>query len=435
MVFYPGYAPVDGDRITWLSAGGSVSGADQLALGVAGLSGFSVTAISGASSASFEITDDSALPLPTSGGYSVLAGGTVYNNLALTSSGNYTGLSQIDNAGTFSNRTDAYVYAQQFNNLDGGVLRNRGVANFDNLNNRGSVLNLTGATLTVSNFNNSGTLSNDGDVTVYNTLSNQSLGRIENRGTLATRSVFNQGDFIVSGSHIFNGAFTNNGGSVSIAVGGQSVKDPGALYAEYRQAGGTTRVDGLLAADLMDFSFGTLTGSGTLQGTVALHSNMLDLGNSPGTLTIDGSLAIDGSKVRIALAGPGASSLLTVTGSVNFASSQIEFVLVGGYRPAFGDSFAWLSSPSAPAGLGTGDWIVSFDTAEGGGTYAIGGTVVDPNAPVGMLVTVDGTSISFTQAVPEPDGWALMLGGLTLVAWLARRKSAVRQQRAGLIGA
>jgi hypothetical protein len=191
----------------------------------------------------------------------------------------------------------------------------------------------------------------------------------------------------------------------------------------------------LLAADLMDFSFGTLTGSGTLQGTVALHSNMLDLGNSPGTLTIDGSLAIDGSKVRIALAGPGASSLLTVTGSVNFASSQIEFVLVGGYRPAFGDSFAWLSSPSAPAGLGTGDWIVSFDTAEGGGTYAIGGTVVDPNAPVGMLVTVDGTSISFTQAVPEPDGWALMLGGLTLVAWLARRKSAVRQQRAGLIGA
>ncbi|RZL37678.1 MAG: PEP-CTERM sorting domain-containing protein [Rubrivivax sp.] len=88
-----------------------------------------------------------------------------------------------------------------------------------------------------------------------------------------------------------------------------------------------------------------------------------------------------------------------------------------------------------PYALGTADASVSFDAGQftafqylssSNGTSlqlytgfgaALEGTLVHVNA--GGLVSEGSFQIS---AVPEPEGYALMLGGLGLVGWMARRR-------------
>lgn len=260
--------------------------------------------------------------------------------------------------------------------------------------------------------------------------------RLENRGTLDNGiwgKIHNQGEIVVSGtvvnavspwagclSSLFCGIWNDDG---SFVVQPDGSVTGGGVYTQGGLANtAATRVDGVLAAPAIDIWSGTLSGNGALRGPVTLRwGAVVQPGNSPGTMTIDGNLDSLGASYEIDLAGPGTFDRLVVTGNASFSGSLIRFRLLGSYAPAIGDSFAWLAVSGATSGLDTTTWFVEADNGSGG--FSWWGDATD--APAGMKIAMHDGLLAFTAAaVPEPATWALMLGGAALAGFVARRRGA-----------
>lgn len=281
--------------------------------------------------------------------------------------------------------------------LDSGhVLRNQGsmtitgVLDLNRLSSTGSgrIDNASGALINVQTFNqsifatnwvNTNALDTGGDARV----NNAGIFRKSGPGTYSVFvSFFNTGRVeVVQGA--LNIPTFSNGGTTYVA--------PGTTF----QAGSTFVNTGLIQ------------GGGTVIGPAAglTNAGTIAPGNSPGHLTIDGDLimASDGV-VSIELGGVADFDLLSVTGDAALAG-DLDIVRFGSYTPTVGDSFIVMTFNDRN---GTTFDRVNFVGFGSGVVFDV--TYRDQDVLLGVA------------AVPEPETWAMLVGGLGLLGLVARRR-------------
>ncbi|GAB4167800.1 MAG: hypothetical protein Fur0039_05810 [Rhodocyclaceae bacterium] len=448
LVFLPGFTALDGEGFQWLSAA-NVYANGFVQAHVSGLDpDFDAQVGFDATGGWVELFDTQALQLPLSGDY------IVCNTCrASNADGQSAWRDALQVEGSLSNRRLAVLNADNLQVLAGGTLMNRGqlLVAWDGAN-AGTLLNRPGGALSVGQFSNSGLLRNEGNLTNDGTLTNLAGGRIENAGVMnANGQIVNRGEFVVSGTldnqastlgPIYGtGSVLNHQGGVFTVEAGGMVSGPGTYFQEGYDS--VTRVNGTLAASDITIWQGVLTGGGTLVGPVTLGSSFgmgatVRPGNSPGTLTVDGDLTAYNTTFDIELAGPALFDRLVVTGNAQFSGGRVNVVLhtpdgiTYDYRPAAGDSFTWLSVGGATAGLDSlgwslevvGDgWTSTVASSDWGSTQWVWG----PAASDGVQIAFYGDRVAFTTLapVPEPQTWAMLLAGLGLVGWVARRRRSI----------
>jgi fibronectin-binding autotransporter adhesin len=246
------------------------------------------------------------------GTFSNLAGGVIDNNGYLV---NYATLT---NAGTLNNNL-AGIYSGLYNR---GQLTSSGT-----FNNAGRVYNDTGAT-----FTNSGTLNN-----TY-VIANDHGGTISNTGTLNNNSglLFNSSSAYLNN----NGTFNNNGtlSNFGTLANSGTLVNNGTLFSNGAIVNsGAFIVASPVGGPLGTFtqSAGVLEGNGSLtQSVVTINGGVLRPGaaGAPGTLTINGSLALGAGAVLEINATPAQTSRVTVNGAASVAG-MVELVAGAGTYP------------------------------------------------------------------------------------------------------
>ena len=252
-----------------------------------------------------------------------------------------------------------------------------------------------------------------------------------------------------TGDWVFDGSFINAVGS-SVLVDGQMFGSLGGISNSGNfEVTGTGRVDvgsvshsagkltvnGELTASLT-MTGGILDGSGRINGDVFIggigapglsYASCMGLlvsdtpcfkpGNSPGHMEIVGALTLGSGAIlelELERAADGSLAWDTVTATaMSFEAGSLVRVLIS---DATGGQF--LSLPQFSFLTCTNTSSCNF----GGATLIVEGTFDAPNYHGGELVFSD-SGLSFALApVPEPQAWALMLCGLGLVGWLARKR-------------
>lgn len=240
------------------------------------------------------------------------------------------------------------------------------------------------------------TFTNHGTVTAAADTSFVALGgaanggavRLDDRASLHVRGDFgNQGQLTLGASaagtvlgNLTNGGAIALGASATLNVLGQFENQPGA------SVGGTGQL--ILAKPGVD------------HGTVRP-------GFSPGRLGVTGSWAMfDDSALEIEVAGtdPGQFDVLDVSGNL-ILDGTLRIVRLPGYVPQVGDSFAFLVFGSR-----AGDFDAIQTVGFGGVTFAV------DNAAGAMTLRV--------AAVPENATWVMLLGGVALMVWVVRHRTA-----------
>jgi len=160
---------------------------------------------------------------------------------------------------------------------------------------------------------------------------------------------------------------------------------------------------------------GSLGGDGTVAGQLALDGGQVGPGNSPGTLTVDGDFTMNAGTLDIEIGGPlpGEFDLLDVGGLASYIAGQILFDFVGGFVPALGDTFTFLTA-SAVSGFGAA---------------ATSATGLAPG--LGFQVNVGAADLTLeivaaATGVPEPASAALLALGLGGLWARGRRAGAAR---------
>ncbi len=184
------------------------------------------------------------------------------------------------------------------------------------------VRNLDGSRLEVSIFMNGagGELLNSSDMTLLS---------LQNRGVFKHRAGATLN--LVGG-----GVLNNDGGLIDIrgnVSGGY-----------FRQQGepAVTLVNGVLQVQEVVIDAGTLTGSGLIASSVHMGAgSVLAPGNSPGTLTIDGSLNLAGAEALIEIASDDVYDRVVVSGDATL-DGVLRFILLDGYIPAADRTWQWL---------------------------------------------------------------------------------------------
>lgn len=153
-------------------------------------------------------------------------------------------------------------------------------------------------------------------------------GALNNAGTLTKAN---------AGTSTFSGGFTNSG-TVNVNAGTLD------LAGGYTDAGGALVMGGggiTAPAAGLTLTTGTLGGTGAVTGNV-IHNGTLNVGSSPGTLSIAGDLTLGaGSTLNIELGGTTQGvnyDLLQVTGTANL-NGTMNVALFGGFTGAAGDLF------------------------------------------------------------------------------------------------
>ena len=416
VVFDPGYRPQDPDidRISWLSAaGGATIWGGVRFTGLP--TNWSATL---APDGQVHLSYDLAQQIATRGSHAVAAGDVHFNALS-REVGLYPLLDRLDNASFFRNRAGASAHAALLNNDAGATLLNHGDLSAGTLNNAGQLSNRSGGTLGAESLNNSGVLVNQGHLDTRD-LVNEAGAVLEQRGTMrVVDRVTNRGQMVVAGP-LTGVLFFHNIGDLHIEAGGSVEGRAGGLF---WHSAGNLRVDGLLAANDIRVFGGTLGGNGLLRGNLTANGPV-GPGNSVGLLTVDGNLTANGT-VDLEIASAIDFDRLVVTGDVTLAGGTSMYLL-GSYRPVLGDSFSFLSIGGTLQVSNPANWVVlrlvdPLDASFGWTPWADASGIYDASVPSIWRAGFSQGSLSIT-AVPEPDTWALWASGLSLVAWLARRR-------------
>jgi autotransporter-associated beta strand protein len=163
---------------------------------------------------------------------------------------------------------------------------------------------------------------------------------------------------------------------------------------------GSLAIDGSITS-AVDVKGGSLKGHGTITGAVVAESGgSIEPGNSIGTLTITGNVALGGT-LDVEYDGAAAGQkidLLAVTGDLDLTGATFAFAPATGGSPLSGEPHV-------------------FVTYTGGLTGTAGGT-----APAGYQVDYGTPGQIALIIIPEPSTWILLvLGGMALAAYKRRR--------------
>lgn len=347
--FVDGYLPDERDGFAWLS-GSSINAVDVSYNGFPPNWTFQSSADgAGAqvSMASWDATD-----LGRGGAVDVVngAGQVAFVNPTGETFGEYWNEGLLDNGGALHNREGSRFY--NYGGFGSGGILNRAGAWFVN---RGQITNLFTASVQNSGtfYNHAtGVLENQGDFV------NTADGRLVNRGQITNGgggSIFRNEGHVDNRGEIVNGDLIENNGLFAVAAGA-TVRGDGSGATRYSQAGGETRVDGVLNADEIFVLGGRLTGTGRVEGAVTVAEAILadgittgtiDPGDllGTGTLGVTGSITMQGI-LHIDLASATLYDVLAVDGEVigTGLPATLEVGLLGGYRPMLGDGFDYLTA-------------------------------------------------------------------------------------------
>lgn len=350
------------------------------------------------------------------------------------------GGASFSNAGKVDNRSGASA-------LFGGAIENSGVIENKGLlsvlggaafNNYGQVKNAAGGTVQTAlgaTVNNYGSFDNDGDMQNMGTLLNALGGAYFNRGKLTNASantVINEGYMSVEGEldNTASGRFVNTDtGELDIAASGRLInagqfEHEGVLTTagevivgrdgvlsgagSFVQTAGMTRVDGLLKVAELDIEGGLLTGAGTVSGVDLASGAVLAPSGLEGVRT--GRLGVDGD---LSLA---AGSRLDIDIDGGEAGVSHDWLDIDGSALLAGDLYLdFAFSPLAGQ-------VITFLSASGGisGQFA---HVYADGWNVSLIYGDNGVSLTAVAAVPEAESWALLLAGLGVIGWRARRRA------------
>jgi autotransporter-associated beta strand protein len=176
---------------------------------------------------------------------------------------------------------------------------------------------------------------------------------------------------------------------------------------------GTLLVNGSLASAAVSVASGaTLGGGGTFAGLTALaNGGILAPGNSPGTITFNAGLSLDGGSI------------------LNFElGTASDLIVVGGGRLSGPTSGTVTLNFSDSGGFGAGTYtLINYATAAGTrnfspDSFTLGSTVGDYNYTLGL----SGNTLQLTaNAIPEPSTYATIFGTAALGFAVWRRRNRV----------
>ena len=370
-----------------------------------------------------------------------LAGGTI--GTSGTSGGQYTNWGMVENFGAWLNAGTSRIVnnaGATFTNAAGALLNNENptsqvysgssISNWGAFNNYGTLQNSS----LVQNYSGGslinqagGVLQNSGRIRIAGGSLSNEFGRsgcfpgcpgggtiknsvgatilIDADGALVNRAMPAVGieeGYIENDGVIENNGTIENGGLFVISATG-TVTGSGA----YLQSSSSARtvVSGVLSAGLIDIDAGVLGGRGTLIGDVNIGPDaILAPGQSPGTLTIDGDLHLNGGVLEIEIAGfeDGAFDRLIVTGQTIFDAVQISVSFLDdaflqaltsseshGFQlvSAAGGVSGWESTTLAVYGLSS---LYSYDFGWDGGGFSLNVTTAPVPLPHSALLLLSG---------------------------------------------
>ncbi len=346
------------------------------------------------------------------------------NNITWDSSG--TGALVMSGAATYGGaaqtRTINFQGSNTNNNIYGGVLSDNGAFPlFVSKSGTGTWL-LTGA-----NTYTGGTNIGNGILQVGNgsTTGNLGSGGVYNNAALA----YNRSDTLTESNAITGaGTLTQAGAGKLILTGANTYTGTTTI------SQGTLIVNGSLGNTAVSVNNGgTLGGSGVIGGPVTVNSGgTLSPGNSPGLLTVNNNLNyLTGSTFKFELAynnnlsgdrgtqydavNVGAPGILTIQTGVtanlvfNQGGSAVDFTNAFWNSNHTWDIFQDANAPS----LASGNIFDTINATQDSGLHSAPGT---------FSFTTSGNDVflNFTATVPEPSTYAMLLGGIGVLAVLRR---------------
>ena len=359
--------------------------------------------------------------------FSNVTSGTLNNYNTVINYGSFVALAGgiVNNYNTFTNSSVGSGWIDNMNNYNTFV--NSGNFFFGVLHNLGTVTNIVGADSGAGGIVNFGTLNNLGDFQLDASGVSTNFGILNNSGTLGGPG----------GPVLTNSGTINNSGVLHVQIlhntetlnnlggnlGAMSLDNSGTLFnsgtissiGTYIQTAGHTINNGTMTKDSFDFQGGTLSGTGTMNGDVTIESGAsVNPGNSPGTMTINGNLNSSGIFVfQIAGLGTGLFDVLGINGNANFTGGNIQFDFINGFSAAAGNFWDFMTAQTI-----TGWDTLNFNFNGLGDGLGWNFTQLDTG---GERLWITSTSV--VSPVPEPHTYAMLLAGIGLIGFIARRKN------------
>lgn len=349
--------------------------------------------------------------------------GQLYVGGGVSSSGSYT----LSGAGILSTSYVSVGHSGIGTFTQNGGTHNTQQMQIGAISGGAGTYNLRGGALNVDDYvsggGGTGTLKIDGGVLNVATggsvnVDNLYVGTTSYSGShtlTASRSITVTSEIIGQGGV---GSFTQSGGTHNV-TGTLSLGTGGNGNGTFNMQGGTLTagtIDSVNAGvSAFNFTGGTLA-VGTFIGNLANNGGTLAPGASPGTTVVQGDYTQGATGIlSIELGGTGAGlfDILQVTGTATLAG-ELDVAFWNGFSAAAGDSFNIVSATNL-----TGNFDTFNLTALGAGLVWNVDYLYDQD-----VAGTDYMRLS-VQAVPEPEAYAMILAGLGLVGWAARRRKQV----------
>lgn len=329
--------------------------------------------------------------------YGYLSSSGIMNNSGILSSGtvgNYAGY--LGNTGTLNNLADGTLTTFAYlGNLAGGYLNNYGALNIGTPDDHAGSLNNFGDLTNFGSLNYSGNLYSTGNFINQGSLATYDIfGSLVNEG-----SMFNQGSLITGGLLENIGSLTNSGTLINTG----SVVGNGF----YTQTIGQTVVNGWFNQTSSQILEGDLSGAGIIAGELIIDAgaNVKPGNSSTDTLTVNGDFN-SGGNLFFEIAGLGEFDVLDINGDALFSGGTIEFQFIDGFHAAANNYWDFFFSDTISGRDNINFVLNGLDSGLSWSVIHIG------NQGERLLIT----------AIPEPETYLMLLAGLGLIGYTARRR-------------